>query len=89
MSYQLRLDEILDALSIAGHPRAAEFRSTIETITTTMANELAALAGVDCDAASFQGTAFAGTCVPFMPKYEGQPLPEILEGYDNEEEWGA
>ncbi len=39
--------------------------------------------------ATFEGMAFAGLCVAFHPSHEGQPLPEIFEEhqFDNEEEW--
>lgn len=87
MTYQLRTDEILEALSRADAPRYQEFKALLEAATQGAAHYLAELAGCKCGSGSFEGLAFAGLCVPFYPAHEGQELPEIIAGFDNKEEW--
>lgn len=91
MSYILRADEIMDAIRAAKVPHAEERISELETLVSRMAVSLAAHLGITCGAATFEGTAFAGTCAPFFPAVEGQPLPEVFAefAFDNAEEWGA
>lgn len=82
MAYQLKADEMLDALSAAGI--AGDFVARMEALADDMANALcAANPGLSCDKASFQGSAFAGTCVPFY----GTDLPDMIEGYDDPDEF--
>lgn len=90
MSYQLRLDEMMDACTAANVPGGLEMIREVEAIAARMANAIAAHLGITCGDASFQGTAFAGTCVPFFPAFEGQPLPDVFAEFkfDNAEEWG-
>jgi hypothetical protein len=52
-----------------------------------MADTIAAALGVTAGPATFEGTAFAGTCAPFRPAFPGQPCPSPLSDYDPEE-WG-
>jgi hypothetical protein len=86
MSYQLKIDEMLDALVLAGHPQAHELTKQTEALADTLAAAVCKHFDVWADAASFEGVAFAGTCVPF---YSDGPLPDGLRGYDDENEWGA
>lgn len=87
MAYQLRADEIMEALQVADHPRAARLIKMVEEAVNLAAWDLAEHLGVKCGAGDFQGVAFAGLCVPFYPASEGQALPDALEGFDNAEEW--
>lgn len=87
MSYQLKLDEMLDALCNSGHPQAEQFKRLVEATADVLASALCHQLDIECDTASFQGTAFAGTCVPFRPKHVGQSLPEAIANYDDPEEW--
>lgn len=89
MSFQLKIDEMLDALCLMEHPEAEALTRQVEAAADALAFALCTKLDIECEAASFQGEAFAGTCVPFRPKYEGQPLPEEIASYDSEEEWGA
>lgn len=88
MAFQLKIDEMLDALCNMGHPQADELTKSVEAVANDLSAALCQSLDIQCDAASFQGAAFAGTCVPFRPKHEGQPLPDEIAPYDSEEEWG-
>ena len=89
MSYQLTIDEIVEALCRSHHPRAQELQLVLEGAANCLAVELAAHLGIKVGIGTFQGLAFAGTCVPFHAAYEGQPLPEVFAEYefDDAEEW--
>jgi len=87
MAYQLRSDEILEALSRSKEPRAADYIKLVELATQSAAEYLAGLAGCKCGDGAFESLAFAGLCVPFHPAFKGQELPEIIAGFDNVEEW--
>lgn len=89
MSYQLKIDEMLDSLCTSEHPQASQFTQMVEATADVLASALSQQLGIDFEPASFQGHAFAGTCVPFSPRYPGQELPTEIAMYDNEEEWGA
>lgn len=83
MAYQLKIDEMLDAME--AHGIEADFITRIEAIADEMANAIcAANLGLTCGKASFQGVAFAGTCVPFY----GDKLPDMISGYDSDDEFG-
>lgn len=88
MSYQLRTDEILEALSLSGNPAAAEYVRKVEAAANEAAQFLAQITGTAAGIGDFQGLGFAGLCVPFRPAFQGQPLPELLAGFDNPNEWG-
>ena len=89
MSYQLKLDEMLDALRASNHPRTEQFIQGVEHIAQAISNDLAAHLGIKNGIGTFEGTAFAGLCTAFFPAYKGQPLPEVFERFkfDNSEEW--
>lgn len=87
MSYQLRADEIMEALQRAQHPRAARLIEFVEAAVNLAAWDLAEHLGVKCGVGDFQGVAFAGLCVPFYPGSDGQPIPEALQGFDSADEW--
>lgn len=87
MSYQVRFEEMLDALSEINHPDAEEFTRRYEELGNEMANRLATALEISYSDGDFQGVAFAGFCVPFRPAFEGQALPSAIDSYDNKEEW--
>lgn len=90
MSYQLRFDQLLEALDRAEHPQAKECIQMAEGLTNHMAVLIAKQHDILCGTGSFEGGAFAGLCVPFHPKHAGQPLPEVfaLYEFDTAGEWG-
>jgi hypothetical protein len=85
MAKQLTLDEMIESLTLMNHPAAGACQAVIEAIGTLMADTIAAALGVTAGPATFEGTAFAGTCAPFRPTYPGQPCPSPLSDYDPEE----
>ena len=85
MAKQLTLDEMLDCLIAMNHPTARTCQAVVEAIGTVMADTIATALGVTAGAATFEGTAFAGTCAPFRPAFPGQPCPSPLSDYDSEE----
>lgn len=87
MSYQVKADEIMEALQLAQHPRAAQLIKAVEAVVDAAAQDLADHLGVKCGVGTFEGIAFAGLCVPFYQAHEGQALPDALEGFDDEDEW--
>lgn len=88
MSYQLKIDEILEALSLADAPRYQEFRTKIEAAANEAAEYLAEHTGTIAGVGDFQGLGWAGLCVPFFAKHEGQEIPECMQGLDDANEWG-
>lgn len=87
MAFQLKIDEMLDALTNDGHPRSAELTRLVEATADILAAAICDKYDIVTGGASFQGEAFAGTCVPFYAKYEGQELPQEIAPYDDENEW--
>ena len=89
MSYQLNVDQLLEALTQSDHPRAAGWQAQVEALATGMALEVAQHLGIRAGVGTFEGVAFAGTCVPFYPICPNQPLPEVFaeHEFDNAEEW--
>lgn len=88
MAFQLKIDEMLDALCASGHPDAVQLTKIVESTADVLSSAICQQLGIECDPASFQGMAFAGTCVPFRPKHAGQALPPEIAAYDSEDEWG-
>lgn len=86
MTKQLNTDEMLDVLHAINHPSFSKFRGDVEQIAEEMADAIAESLDVECGSASFEGTSFAGTCVPFWAKAAGQPCPEAMQEFD-EGEW--
>jgi hypothetical protein len=82
MAKQLTLDEMLEVLILIKDPIAAHLRAHIEKLGSAMAQLIALRLDVCAGRATFQGTAFAGTCAPFTPRYPGQSCPEPLCSFD-------
>lgn len=90
MSYQLRADEVLEALQSTNHPMTEQLVQEVEAAVQRAADAVSEALHIDNGLATFEGLAFAGLCVAFFPSYEGQPIPEIFEDhqFDNREQWG-
>jgi hypothetical protein len=89
MAYQLKLDEMLDALCNSGHPQALQFTQLVEATADILSSALCQQLDIECEAATFQGAAFAGTCAPFRARHAGQALPDEIAHYDDPAEWEA
>ena len=94
MTYQLSIDQMLDVLNeidpTGNNTDFKLFRDMVETVATNLARAVAYRLGIECGEASFEGVAFAGTCVPFYPKAPDQALPEVfvMLDFDRASEWG-
>jgi hypothetical protein len=86
MTKLLNIDEMLDVLSIMQHPAFSTMKSAVGRIADEIGETIAESLGVECGSASYEGSAFAGTCVAFFAKAPGQPCPEVLRDFD-ESEW--
>lgn len=85
MSYQLRIDEINEAMQRAKMPEVNHYTAVIERLGTVMAKSLATKIGVDCGDVTYDCGFFGA---PFFPVTDGQPLPDELKNLDDEECWG-
>lgn len=85
MAYQLRLDEIVEAMQRAEMPEADTYQAVIERLGTVMAKSLAAKIGVECGEVTYDCGFFGA---PFMPDFDGQALPDEIKGLDDEHCWG-
>lgn len=89
MTKLLNLDEMLDCAKEIGLPDADMWAGQLEAIGSTMAAAIADKLGVIAGDASPEGVAFAGTCAPFNPAFEGQPCPDALDQFDPGGDWGS
>ncbi|WP_262267102.1 MULTISPECIES: hypothetical protein [Microvirga] len=89
MTKLLNLDEMLDCAKEIGLPQADIWAGELETIGSTMAAAIADKLGVIAGDASAEGVAFAGTCAPFNPAFEGQPCPDALDQFDPDGDWST
>lgn len=89
MSLQLNLDELLETLSEIESPEFQEIKEQVEAAANRASAIIANHFDCNCGEASFEGIAFAGTCVLFRPKYAGQDCPKGLSQYDDggADEW--
>lgn len=87
MSYQMKPDEILESLQNCNHPSADAFERALCSLVDAMAVMLAQSQGIVAGRAHMEGVGFAGICVPFMPAYDGQPLPACMADYDDASAW--
>lgn len=88
MSYQLNLDQMLEAAQRSKLPQASDFVREAESLAAKLAALLADHLKIETEDSftTFQ-PGFGGLCAPFWPVDDEQPLPDALEGFDNEEEW--
>lgn len=92
MSIQLKLDEMLEIIQVRIDPQmGAAYEKVLCGLADNMAelivNAVNAKGGfIEHGYSTMQGVAFAGLCAPFSPMNEEDPgpVPEILEGYDDE-----
>ncbi|CDO34017.1 hypothetical protein [Novosphingobium sp. KN65.2] len=89
MSYQLKLDEMLEALQSVAPDKALTFERALCATGNGMAFALATLLDIEAGETTMQGMDFGGICCPFRPKHEGQPMPWPIDGYDDAEAWEA
>lgn len=82
MTKLLKLDEMLDVAQGIGLVTFDGYRASIEAIASSLATEIARELDIDCGKATFEGTAFAGTCAPFYPKIAGQECPAPIDAFD-------
>lgn len=87
MSYQMKLDEMQEALSRAGHPQAEAFERALCAIGDAMADALAVQFDLCNGSTEQHGVGFAGICCPFNPSHRGQPLPDALADFDDADAW--
>jgi hypothetical protein len=85
MTKLLTADEMLDVLLHIKHPKFNLLKAKMEQLADEIGELIAVSLDVDCGPASFEGSAFAGTCVPFLAKRVGQPCPEPLLQFDQTE----
>ena len=88
MTKILTLDEMLDVLTSINHPTTRTCQLIMEAVGTVMAETIAGELHVISSVATFEGAAFAGTCARFFPAFKGQPCPEPLSHFD-QDEWDA
>lgn len=87
MGYQMKLDDMQEALSRASHPQANAFEQALCAIGDAMAEALSEQFDVDIGGTEQHGQGFAGICCAFNPRYRKQPLPEAFECFDDDEAW--
>ena len=91
MSYQLDVNQVLEALFDSGHPETLKLTQAVEKATQEAATAVAEQLDIAVGVGSFEGIAFAGLCVPFFPQRSGDPLPVIFaeNEFDTAEEWNS
>lgn len=87
MSYLLYTGQTIEALIRAKHPRAAEFERRLFDLNNEAATELAGHLGVNVKL-PVPSIFDANFDAAFSPAFEDQPMPEALEGFDTDSEWG-
>jgi hypothetical protein len=87
MSYVLYGEEILVALQNAGHPEAAGLVAAAQAMFDKAAAALAQAAEVEV--ARPVNWSMGRFGAPFAPSAHGQPCPDLLSGFDHDEEWGS
>lgn len=85
MAYILYTGEMVAALESAHHPRAAIYRKQYQALNRMIAEDLGVAADVTVRPDDYmEHGRFAAA---FSPKTPDQPLPKILEGWDDEGDW--
>lgn len=85
MTKLLIIDEMLDVLSNIQHPKFSDIRTSVERLADQIGEVVADALGVECGAASYEGSDFGGTCVAFYAPKQGRPCPEPLRAFDSTE----
>lgn len=89
MSVQLKIDEMLEIIQLEIDKEVGE---VFEKMALHLADSMAKViyrnlpAGSNCEVgeATSEGPDFGGICVPFQATVEDEPIPALIEGYDNE-----
>ena len=84
MAFQMRADEMLDALKTVNHPMAEKFEELLNATANTFAKAICDHFNVTCNLANFD---LAMTAAPFYPSYDGQPLPNGWQHYDSADQF--
>ena len=82
MAKLLTIDEMLEALIVLGHPQAGVLQHMIETLADHTAALLAERIGAAPGHATFEGSAFHGTCVAFYPTEACKEWPDEIGWLD-------
>ena len=85
MSIHLTIDEMLDILLEAEHPLYPRMKRETENLATLLAERVAeSVPEIELvSAATYERSAFGGTCAPFLPKAKG-PYPQALLGFEEQ-----
>lgn len=89
MSHTLRLEEMVDSLTLMGeHEYARIFRGQLELIGTQMAQLIAQKLDIEYGDARCEEAAFAGCCATFHPKrIDQETAPYPIDQFDSKCEW--
>lgn len=92
MAYVLYTPQMLHALKQAGHPQAKAFVHDYLALNARIAATLGELAacnvGADDDMEHDIFGDVGNVGAVFEPKLPGDPLPDVLQGFDTDSEWG-
>lgn len=87
MTKLLKIDEMLDVITeLCPETESAALVGEVEQLADKLAEAIVRVTGFHAGGASYQGSAFAGTCVGFYRKTADQPVPEVFEALDPDEE---
>jgi hypothetical protein len=87
MAKQLKIDEILQAMSDCGHPDYEAWKANIESAATLAGRALARHFRIGSGGGTFEGMGFAGLCVPFFELAGGQACPRVIHEQDPGGDW--
>lgn len=87
MTKLLKIDEMLDVIvELCPETESATLVGEVEQLADKLAEAITRVTGFHAGGASYQGAAFAGTCVGFYKKTPDQPVPDVFESLDPDEE---
>jgi hypothetical protein len=89
MSIQLKIEEMLEIIQLEIDEDAAKIFEDLalhlaDSMAEVIRRELPIHSNCEVGPATSEGTAFGGICVPFRATVEDEPIPALIEGYDNE-----
>jgi hypothetical protein len=85
MAYTLYTGQIIEALRALDRPEADFLITSLHQLTDQAASLLAASLQIERGCLSELWDSNAA--VTFAPAYDGQPLPDVMDGMDSESEW--
>lgn len=87
MTKLLKIDEMLDVITeLCPEQESAALVGEVEQLADKLAAAIERVTGLHAGGASYQGAAFAGTCVAFYRKTADQAVPDVLDALDPDEE---